>query len=501
MADGVTAISIDRFEAYEPSEPVDVAIRVTHNDAPFEGHGTLRLIDEHGAEAYSGPLGDMSLPLQHGRFRALVNVEPDAQAPAWTRGAAVIVGDEEVVIPLESGRLVLEGEGRANLLNRETGVAMETTLPADLPAVAGTYEVTLVRDAGSARQAPVDVTLGEQTRVSLDAEEASAEGEVRVDGELVAVGTVVFHDPETGHDVRVPIREGTYRTTLVNRAWAVFLDTRDVEGPLPQMRALTHEAAAPIVGLDLDVSTVSLRGTYSVDGVAAPVLGQRYGFVQVVDALGIAGAGVPLEDGTFEGRIYATRASLDFVGMHSTAPRLAQRVAESLVLDDVPIEVDIETAQLEVALRVNGGTFPLGADIVPRGRGVLMVRDDSRSLEALFPPRGEAIATMVVPPGRYTLLYANDALDEVPRGQIVLGEVEVSGETRVDYDLTLHEFALQLPPDAGRAQFTGIDDGSFVDTNVTGSTPGTVRLFGGTWRLHELCTVGCGRLVMGWFSL
>jgi len=142
----------------------------------------------------------------------------------------------------------------------------------------------------------------------------------------------VFYDPETEAEVRAEIIDGRYAVDLLDRPWAVYLDMREVDGELPQMRALTHETIRPNDTLDLDVSTVLLRGTYTVDGTPAPDLGERWGFLQIVDALGIAGAGVSVQDGSFEGRVYASRASLVFVGTHSTAPRLAQTVAEGLVL-------------------------------------------------------------------------------------------------------------------------------------------------------------------------
>lgn len=498
--ESITELAIDRFEPYAPDAPIDVPLVVIIDGEPFEGTGTLRLIDADGAEAYSGPLVSTSLALEPGELRAFVSVRRDARNPEWTRSGRVVVGEGPIVIELESGLATLEGEGRARLLNRNTGVDLETTLPATLSLVPGTYDVLLLRPEGSARQDALVVEAMGEHGATLVAEVVRAEGEVRVDGDPLSLGRVVFYDAETRDEVSTAIVDGRYAVDLVDRTWAVYLDTREVDGSLPQMRALTHEAVRASSDLDLDVSTVSLRGTYTVDGVAAPNLGTRWGFLQVVDALGIAGAGVSVQDGSFEGRVYASRASLVFIGTHATAPRLAQRVAEALLLDDVPIELDVRTAQLEIALRVDGGTFPVAPDIVPRGRGVVTIADDTRSLDALLPPRGEAIASIVVPPGRYVLTYVNDAFDEVPVGQYVLGEVDVDGETRADFDLELHEIFLTLPADAGRARFSGPGD-SWADTEVTGAAAGTIRLFGGTWRMHELCAAGCGRLVLGWIRL
>lgn len=498
--ESITAIAIDRFEPYAPDAPIDVPLVVTIDGEPFEGTGTLRLIAADGAEAYSGPLMSSTLMLEPGELRAFVSVSRDARHPEWTRSGRVVVGEGPILIELQSGLAMLEGEGRARLVNRDTGVDVETLLPTTLPLVPGTYDVLLLRPEGSAPQEALVIEAMGEHSATLEAEFVRAEGDVRVDGDPISVGRVVFYDPETRDEVSTAIVDGRYAVDLVDRTWAVYLDTREVDGSLPQMRALTHEAVRASNDLDLDVSTVSLRGAYTVDGVAAPSLGERWGFLQVVDPLGIAGAGVSVQDGAFEGRVYASRASLTFIGTHSTAPRLAQRVAEGIVLDDVPIAIDVRTAQLEVALRVDGGTFPIAPDVVPRGRGVVAIADDSRSLDALLPPRGEAIASIVVPPGRYSITYVNESFDEVPIGRYALGEVVADGETRADFDLDLHEIALTLPADAGRARLEGLDE-SWVDTNVTGTAPGIVRVFGGTWQMYEVCTAGCGRLVMGWFEL
>ena len=499
--DAVTAIRVATFEPYAPSDPVEVPLVVTSNGEPFEGSGTLRLIDAQGAEAYSGPLVDgATLRLGRGELRALVSVPRDARNPEWTRGARVVVGEGAIAIPFEHGSAVLRGEGRAALRNLDTGVDLEVELPADVPLVAGTYEVTLVRAEGSAPQASLRVVPGEAVELELEARVVDAAGAVRIDGAPVMAGEVVFHDPETGHEVRTDVVAGRYGVTLLDRAWAVYLDMREVEGTLPQMRALTHEAVRPSDALDVEVSTVSLRGTYTVDGAPAPTFGERFGFLQVVDALGIAGAGVSVQDGAFEGRVYASRASLRFVGTHSTAPRLAQTVAEGVSIDDAPIEIDVQTAQLEIALRIDGATFPASSAVVPRGRGVVSIGDATRSLDALLPPRGEAIASIVVPPGRWTLRYVNEGFEALPIGQLELGEVEVVGETRVERDLALHEIFLSVPPDAGRVRFSG-SDGSWAETAVSGGAPGTIRLFAGTWRAHELCTAGCGRLLLSWHAL
>ncbi len=204
-------------------------------------------------------------------------------------------------------------------------------------------------------------------------------------------------------------------------------------------QVMSNVAISGSTALNVDVSSVNVRTSFTLDGGAFPVSQYIYAKFYLVDASGDA---VFLAN-SFDapGSIQVISGTYDIEYRHQQGDTIplnkATRVSQAVDLSGGGIaSADVVSATLDITPTLNGQPFPV-SDFQD---GILELYDATADSYTLLGNTHSPFAGLVVIPGTYDIAYSHETGNAVPqniRGTVSAGYV-IAGNQQLNLDVTGH---------------------------------------------------------------
>ncbi|RJO71889.1 MAG: hypothetical protein C4523_03495 [Myxococcales bacterium] len=323
--------------------------------------------------------------------------------------------------------------------------------------------IVLFRERSLTRDATLDADL---KTVRIDGD-VTLNGQAMPDsGGSYDRGWVVFSIPETGNSYWVGVganNAAAYEATVFAETYTILFaggddDYQDVL-PYQRLQIAAGRALTSNQRFDIDLKTVRVSGTFTLDGERMPDSSNSYdrGYAVFTGAttgwyhnIGIGASG----PASFDERLFADTYDVVFSSTdddyQTVLPYLKTRVAKALALNaDRNLSYDLRTVQISGAITLDGQTMPDNG-LSSNGRGSLgfRSRNADSTLWLSIPATGAAVYSTALFAGDYDILYSpwdRDYQDVTPLANVQSGRaVTFDGNTMRNIDLTTHRLSLTL---------------------------------------------------------